>query len=390
MKQFYLLKICLHRFDIDNIKRQCKSLFTLSAIFTIVLSFSLLLMVIYYNKIHVYMNSSYDYVMRDFDEKGIQKIKDKPFVDSVFVTRIVTGEMENSREEVRSVNLMLCDSFRGSEMMYYGNIESVFKNRENGIILDVITARRLKVGINDTIRMKTGPENNVNVEFVVLKIVESDGTAVKGTAIASYNYFLDKSQSFFGDYIPASEMFVKVNNQKAEAEKFFYDEYISPRMEDSSWEEIKENNLNSNIKRIWQIEDTEKGLENTPKVTIITSILGGVMCFFFIWRDTNLKMIVMKKNYAILHVLGISTFFLKLYFHIERFILQVPAIFISCIFVKKVIYDMLLDNLFLPWKMIWAIGCLTVVISLVMSSIICLFTLRRFKRSNLSMILAKE
>lgn len=385
-----MLTLFIRRFDLITKKNIFNSFISLTFIFIVFYSFTLLLITIYDNKVSQYYEASYDYKITNFDEVKLEEIKSKEFVEDCYATRMISTEFKNgSKKEAVIINVsdewdVNGVSQLGLKRAVKGTLDAT---RENGIILDVLTARKLNLDVGDSVDIYF---KDVKCTYVIQMLIEPDASSVKGVGVILYNsYFVDAWQKAHSNMPIYSALYVKTNNEY-EADQYFYNEYVNPRMEGRNSEEILSANYNSNIKKIWSIETAENEMEYTPPVTIILSIIGAAAIFIFIWRELSSKIIFLKKNLAIVSTMGMRPLHIVRYFIISSIIIQIPAILVAGIVVKKIIYDSFITNYYLTWELVWLADLIALIYVIIAAIIVSSGLIIKLKRTSISKILASE
>lgn len=385
-----MLLLLIRRFELNNFKKNFRSFLTLVFIFTVFYAFSLLLIMIYENKISQYNESSYDYMLTNFDEENIENIKSQIFVEGTYATRLVNSTLHNgSKEELILLNLV--DEWDKNNISYMGLNRSAkgdFNNtQENSIVLDILTARKINVGIGDTVDLYF---KDIKCTYKIAMLLEPDASSGEGLGVCLYNsYFCDAWGKAFPTMPPYSLLYVNTNDD-SKADEYFYNEFVGPRMGEKAHEDIVKANENSNIKKLWNIEEAKRDLKFTPSVTVIISILGIIALFIFILRETSSKMNILNKDLAILSTIGMKLSHMTRYFLISCCGVQIPAILVSSVIVKKIIYDLLISNYYLPWRLIGYANLITIVFSFFAALIVSIGVCVKFKKSSICKILAAE
>ena len=370
-------------------KKIYKLLIEYIVIFSIILSFVFLLLVIMDNTISAYTDAKYDYMLTDFNQENLEGLSENPYIDDIYTTRIVTGEMTSKLGRENDVDIHLVDdwdkkgtSYLGISRKIAGSLEDT---GENGIILDALVAKKLHVGVGDTVNIII---KDKKVPFQVVMEIES--IVGMKNAVCLYNsYFLDKWNQFYKEEPAYSWAFVKGNNIE-KLDDYFYNDYIAPDMEKEDSEYRREVNISSNIKKEWSLEEAQNGLEYAPPITICVSVLGIVIFFLFVLRESSSNVFFVEKSIAVLKTMGIKERTIITCVCLGQTMTLLPALIIATIFVKKVVYDVLITNFYLTWNLCGTIFLIVMFLAIVIAFLIGIILCKKVKKESIYKILREE
>jgi len=353
----------------------------------------MLLYVVYYNQISAYKGATYDYVLRDISQEQVYEIAQKNFVSESFAVRILGAELCVAGDgNTKDVDIYLCDSWSGIDITYFaGNriVSGKILDIENGIILDILTARALRVGVGDTVTFCVGNNENT-LTYTIMMLIEPVETSLYGTALAIYSdYFTSIWLKNFENDVEYSKMFLQ-SYDFVEASDYLINEFRSVYMTSSTDEDNIFYNQKINVSRMQQISDIEYDMQFTPEMYIIISCLAALVYCLFVFRETDKKRDYLSKNFAIFHVLGSGKGIVLFYFIFENLIMQIPALLIAAVLSKLIIYDLFITNYYLPWSILGGVMIIGIVITIFSAVFISGFIYRAFKKQSLSQLLAKE
>lgn len=385
---FKMLRLMIYRMYVKN-KNIYKLLIEYIVIFSIILSFVFLLLVIMDNTISAYKDAKYDYWLTYFNEKNLEELSENEYIDDIYTTRIVTGEISSMLFREKSVDIHLVDdwdkkgtSYLGISRKIAGNLEDT---GENGIILDALVAKSLHVGVGDTVYIII-KENKVPFRV----IMEIEPIVGMKNAVCLYNsYFLDNWNRFYNEEPCYSCAFVKGNNME-KLDAYFYNEYIAPDMEGEDLEYRKEVNISSNIKKEWSLEEAQNGLEYAPPITICVSVLGIIIFFLFVLRESSSNVFFVEKSIAVLKTMGIKERTIITFVCLGQTMTLLPALIIATILVKKVVYDVLITNFYLTWNLCGRIFLIVMLLSIAIAFLIGIILCKKVKKESVYKILREE
>ena len=370
-------------------KKIYKLLLEYIVIFSIILSFIFLLLVIMDNTTSAYTDAKYDYLLTYFNEKNLEDLSENPYIDDIYTTRIVTGEMSSALGKEDGVDINLADdwdkkgtSYLGISRKIAGSLEDT---GENGIILDALVAKKLHVGVGDTINIVIKEKE---VPFRV--IMEIEPIVGMKNAVCLYNsYFRDNWNRFYKEDPCYSCAFVKGNNIE-KLDDYFYNTYIAPDMEREDLAYRKEINISSNIKKEWTLEEAENGLEYAPPITICVSVLGIFILFLFVLRESSSNVFFVEKSIAVLKTMGIKERTIIAFVCFGQTMILLPALMAANILVKKAVYDLLITNFYLTWNLCGRIFLIVMLLSAAIALLIGIILCKKVKKESVYKILREE
>lgn len=370
-------------------KKIYKLLLEYIIIFSIILSFAFLLLVIMDNTISAYKDAKYDYLLTYFNEKNLEDLGENPYIDDIYTTRIVTGEMSSVLGKENDVDINLVDDWDKKGISYLGISRkiagSLETTGENGIILDALVAKKLHVGVGDTVNIVI-KENMVPFRVVM----EIEPIVGMKNAVCLYNsYFLDNWKQYYKEEPCYSCAFVKGNN-KEKLDNYFYNSYIAPDMEEEDFEYRKEINISSNIKKEWSLEEAQNGLEYAPPITICVSVLGIFILFLFVLRESSSNIFFVEKSIAVLKTMGIKGRTIIAFVCLGQTMILLPALIAATIFVKKVVYDVLITNFYLTWNLCGTIFLIVMFLAIAIAFLIGIILCKKVKKESIYKILREE
>ena len=377
-----MLRLLLLRLYIKNIK-SLRTLGVYIFVITATLCFSSLLLVIIYNQMSPYEESTYNYIFTNFDDENINEIKGNEHVEDVYASRVVATSIRKDGEPVE-IDLNCVDEWDTTGITYYSDdrmVKGEFTYKDNGIVLDILLARKLDANVGDTVYIAIG-ENEI--EYEVCALIEPHVGITYGQAVCLYNqYFRDKGI----DNLAYSMLFVRTGDD--EIEDYFYNEYKGPGMKGMTKEEIKEINRNTIIKKEWELFDVESELEHTPPIILGIFILGLVVIFLFVLRECRAQGENINKKVAILAALGEKSSIVIRLTVISQIMIILPAILISGV-LTKVLYDGLIANYYLPLKLLLAELGIVVIVTFIICLIVGVIMYRSYKKKTVCELLKYE
>ena len=397
--ELLLKRLKINRFEL------LKEFLILVVIFTIIISFSMLLIVYQHYKIAVYEDSNYDLIIRGFSSKQIDEINNLNFVDKIYPVRMFEPAIICKGEKTfNDVSLYMGDSFTNKNISYFSDkliIEQdkslLFDKKINPIVLDYTIAKELSVSIGDSVNVPFG-KNRDAIVFKVAAIYEPLNGSGRPMALGLWQG--KQKEIYLNDFKtspPYSVMFIKTKNIKR-ALDYFENSYVMMGdielkfgygLSKEQIDEISKDFKGNAIMRQDLLDEVISSLDYTPPIILLTSILGFVIFILVLFRENNKKLILQEKKFSILYVLGCPKFYFGIYFILEMLLLQVPILALSAVFVK-LIYYFVIKDMYLPLYILkTCLGfalCIQIVASII-SGIIIYF---KIKRKNLALILASS
>lgn len=383
-----MLKLLLYRLYIKNINI-IKTLLIYIFVFTVTMCFSSLLITIWYNNVSPYLVSKYSYVMTNFDENNMKDLADNNNVIDMYSSRIVSTEIKND-ENVEKIDINIVDKWDNKSISYFGinrkTAGSIDYDGDDGIILDVLLARKIHVSVGDKISIKIKDEY---IDYTVIMLIEPINELGIGQGVCLNNEkFREKWNEKFEEQPALSLLFLETNKSN-DFEDYLYNEYIGPDTENESMDSVREINRSTIIKKEWSIEDVESELEHTPPVTVCISILGIIIIFIFVWRESSSKSMGLEKNNAILVSQGAKSSLMTKLTIVGQEMIIIPSIILSGIIVK-VLYDNLITNYYLPMKIILTEMVVVIIISFMLCLVVGVCLNKKISKKNISQILKSE
>lgn len=369
-------------------------------VITATICFSSLLLVIVNNQLSPYEESSYDYILTNFDDNNIKELQNNMHIKDVYASRTVSTSIRKG-EEVREIDLNCVDEWDTTGITYYSENrqiegELIYTNTDkkvnnnsdkNGIVLDVLLAKSLDAKIGDKVYISIGEKE---LEYEVSMIIEPHVGMTYGQAVCLYDeYFQDEGISdlsysiLFVDTVEGNEA---DNN---EIEDYFYNDYIGPGMDGLTKEEIKEINRNTIIKKEWEVSDVESELEHTPPITLGIFILGIVVIFLFVLRECRSQKESMNKKVAILSALGQKSSIVINLIVISQMMIILPSILASGV-LTKIIYDGLISNYYLTSRLLIIELGIVVLVTFIMCLIVGIIMHSAYKKKAVTELLKYE
>lgn len=369
-------------------------------VITATICFSSLLLVIVNNQLSPYEESSYDYILTNFDDNNIKELQNNMHIKDVYASRTVSTSIRKD-EEVREIDLNCVDEWDTTGITYYSENrqiegELIYTNTDkkvnnnsdkNGIVLDVLLAKSLDAKIGDKVYISIGEKE---LEYEVSMIIEPHVGMTYGQAVCLYDeYFQDEGISdlsysiLFVDTVEGNEA---DNN---EMEDYFYNDYIGPGMDGLTKEEIKEINRNTIIKKEWEVSDVESELEHTPPITLGIFVLGIVVIFLFVLRECRSQKESMNKKVAILSALGQKSSIVINLIVISQMMIILPSILASGV-LTKIIYDGLISNYYLTSRLLIIELGIVVLVTFIMCLIVGIIMHREYKKKTVTELLKYE
>ena len=385
---FKMLQLMIYRMYLKN-KKIYKLLLEYIIIFSIILSFAFLLLVIMDNTISAYKDAKYDYLLTYFNKKNLEELSKNPYIDDIYTTRIVTGEIVSGLGKDSNVDINLVDDWDKKGTSYLGICQKVAGNikdtGENGIILDALVAKNLHVGVGDTIYIVV-KENKVPFRVVM----EIEPIVGMKNAVCLYNsYFLDNWKRVYKEEPCYSCAFVKGNNTE-KLDDYFYNAFIAPNMEGEDLAYRKEVNIASNIKKEWNLEEAQNGLEYAPPITICISVLGIFILFLFVLRESSSNVFFVEKSIAVLKTMGIKKRTIITFVCLGQIMVLLPALIAATILVKKIVYDMLITNFYLTWDLCRTVFGIVMLLSIGIAFLTGIILCKKVKKESIYKILREE
>ena len=337
----FMLRLLLIRLYVKN-KNTLKTLMVYTFVITVTLCFSSLLLVIYNNHLSPYRDSGYNYLLTNFDEDNIEELNKCSDIEGVYPIRTVSANIRMG-DKVQTIDLNCVDEWDTQGISYYSASRSVageFTKNDNGIVLDVLLARKINADIGDTVYVSIG---NNEVEYIVCMLIEPLISGGYGQVVCLYNDYMKNSG--MGD-LEYSLLFVKALNGDIDD---YFDNYEG-----------------SFIKKAGEVDDVESELAHTPPITIGVFILGVIVIFLFILKECTSQREDINKKIAILVALGQKSNIVIKLIVAGQMLLLIPAIFISGV-LTKTIYNVLISNYYLSLGLL----VMELVIVLLFTFVVC-------------------
>ena len=166
-------KLLLKRFYLQN-KNVVKTLLLYTLVITISMCFSTILLVIYDNKVTQYYQSSYDYMLRYFDDNIIELLEENEHIKDTYKVGIYNYEMKH-RNKSESVEVFYVPYWDEEGLTYLSDkrkVKGSISNDENSIMIDALLAHELNVDIGDIVYVKN---NGKDIPFKINVIIEPFG-----------------------------------------------------------------------------------------------------------------------------------------------------------------------------------------------------------------------
>lgn len=383
-----MLILLLYRLYIKNVNI-IKTFLIYIFIFTVTMSFSLLLIIIWYNNVSPYIESNYSYLMTNFDENNMTNLAENENVIDMYSSRCISTEIKKD-ENVENIDINLVDEWDKKSISYFGinrkTSGSIDYVGNDGIILDVLLARRINASVGDKIGIKIKDEY---IDYTVIMLIEPISAMGSGQGVCLYNEkFREKWNEKFEEQPVLSLLFLETNKSN-DFENYLYNEYIGADTINEDIDYIREINRSTIIKKEWSVDDVERELEHTPPVTVCISILGMIIIFLFIWREASLKSLGLEKNNAILISQGAKSSLMTVLTIVGQEMIIIPSIIISGLMVK-LLYDNLINAYYLPVRIIVIEVVAVIIISFVLCLIVGMCLNKKISKNDISEILKTE
>lgn len=381
-----------------NILIKVKEAISLILIFSILISFSIWFNYVYHSYTFPYSETNFDFMVKEFTESQIDQIAHESFVDLIFPVRVITGEIRSFNDSIHCA-LYAVQSFENRKISIFADKFLTMKDEAlllnealNPIILDFESAEILKVKVGDVVQIPFGSEGE-EVHFKVAAIHET----MKGRSTALILWSGSQKEIFYESFHQDplySFMYVKVNDF-ANAKEYFINEYIPLQSVEEGYfgieemDRIIEYNKSMLIERVKVLKEIQYELRFTPPIVIIASILGFLTYLLVLYRESNKKIIICEKDFAILSALGMPRIYFPVYLVLEVLLLHIPMLIISLFAVKYVIYGMM-NNAYLPWYFYYWYCLFAIVLQMLAVTINGFVYYFRVKKVYLASLLSNE
>lgn len=373
-----------------NKRKSIKLFITYVIIFTIVLSFALLLPAIMDTTTDGYRTSDYDYMVTYFDKKNMEELENNENISQIYPVRIVTGIVTSKFSKLNGIDIYLADEWDKNNLTPFNanrkEYGSINEKIDNGIILDTITANNLHVKVGDSVSLEIGEQN---LSYKVTMLVNPVLMGQPVVECLYNNYFRDVWNSYYQEEPTYSILYVKAKNLNR-LDNYLLKEYVATQMIGESKEDIQIMNLQSNLSRAYQLELAENSLEYAPPVTVVVSLLGMAILGLFIVREATNKIEDIGKTIATLGVMGLRKSTIILFTFAGQVLYLVPASIVSIILVKLGIYDCLIGNYYLSWKLVYSALELIFIMIIIISLLSGILLSVRLKGSTILKNLREE
>ena len=165
---------------------------------------------------------------------------------------------------------------------------------------------------------------------------------------------------------------------------------IAPDMEGEDLAYRKEMNIASNIKKEWNLEEAQNGLEYAPPITICISVLGILILFLFVLRESSSNVFFVEKSIAVLKTMGIKKRTIITFVCLGQTMILLPALIAATIFVKNVVYDVLITNFYLTWNLCGIVFVIVMLLSVGIAFLTGIILCKKVKRETTYKILREE
>lgn len=354
-----------------DFKTLAKRVLTYLFCFSITLAFILFMVAIAENEVGEWLDCNFDILVMDFDRDSISEIQKQPSVEETYVSKCGYATIERNGKK-QDTEMILVDrwdtsgiSFLGVGRKEYGKINNLL---ENGIILDVMTARKIGAGVGDLVKVEM---DDTELEYEVMMLIKPDFLNRGGTSVCLYNYYIrsalsEKNREMYDSF--DSYLFVKTVDGNLD---YFISDYVGPYS-------VSPGNVGQ--ERTELMQDTINNLIYTPPVLIAMCILGMVLLLCFIWREYSLFIEDNARVIIVLHGAGYAPGKIIRKCGAYLFgIMSVTIIFSGMI--TKCFYDLFIHSYYISWRtygMVVGAGIVLMIVMMFGISIVqqCLYCYR--------------
>lgn len=391
---FNLFKLAF--FSYPSSKTIIKKILYLLIVLSILTSFCLLLPIRNENILTVYKNSNYDFILQGINKKQYTTISQMDFVDNAYPFSIVSSTI-CSNGQTSDITLLVVENLEGIEFSTFSSATLIkssndYSNQTNQIFIDYKLAKDFDLQLGSIVELPFGSEMKL-LPFTVSKIYEPHQMYGKYDAMilwaGEHRKLYEKE---FDTEIGYSHLFLKINNK----DKF--EDYINNYFVPQGLLKTPEDQYNfdrSEIdllceSRVNRLAEETRMLQYTPPIVAITSFLGGVVFFLFIFREQNQKFDLYFKKFCVFNVIGCSFKKISFMFFLETIIFQIPITVCSLLVVKYFIYSFLSGTNYLSNELLIKTLVIEVIGMILIASIYSIHSYIKLKNSNIFEILSKE
>ena len=387
-------------YSVANRKKLIKDITTLTLLFSILLSFSILLLVLRHTYMLAYAETKFDFILQGFSEGQIDGIAALDFVKTVFPVRIFSGEIVAGNNKIVA-DTYAADSFTGIEVSYFSNHVILKKDKDimtnqnlNPILIDRDIARTLRTGIGGKVSKFYGKEGR-EVIFTVAAICQPLENSL-GRPVALILWRGEQRDIFYHDFGEGHEysmMFIEVLDRNR-AHKYFQEEYV-PKWYLEEYGPLTEEELlemrrdSAVINRETELENLYDEMRYAPPVIILISALGFIIFLIVLYREADKKVLMIEKEFFILNALGLPKRYFYIYYTVETMLMQIPVLLGATLITRFIIYEFIF-NMYIPGYLLLRYAALAFLLQIIAVCISGCFINLALKKKDMASLLAKE
>jgi hypothetical protein len=272
----------------------------------------------------------------------------------------------------------------------------------NPIVLSYNLARYIKASVGDKVIIPIG-RTEKKIEFTVGAIYLS--VCVNGMFDAAI-LWQNPQRSLIKEEEEShwTSAFIKTNNMEEMKEYLKNDffpymifetdmENANYKSEEELWDYYKTSNFNTSsfyIARQTELTKIEDTLKYTPKVFVMTTILGFIIFGVLLYRDENKKMNELMYTITVMFSLGLKKRKIQTISIMKMLVFSIPSSMAAILLNKYFVYRFLTENLFVTWDIALRFGAVILLLVLISVIITSCFLMRKINVKKIAYYLHGE